>query len=137
MPHIIRSDDGTCFTSREIQQFASKWDVTQIFSSSRYSQFNGMAERAVGTVKRLRGKNGDRDNGVLLAYRSTPLRSGFSANQPMFRQAVRSPVGKPYVSVHYGLSEKNEQRNREQITAKWNNKYSTKQLSTLKPGQHV
>ena len=129
VPRIIRSDNGACFTSREMQQFALKWDFTQTFSSPRYPQSNGMAELAVGTVKRLWSTSADKD-GVLLAYRSTPLKSGFSPNQLMFGRAVRSAVG-------YGLFEETEQRKRAQITAKWNNKYSAKQLSTLKPGQRV
>ena len=136
VPRIIRSDNGAGFTSREMQQFVLKWGFTQTFSSPRYPQSNGMAERAVGTVKRLCSKTADKD-GALLAYRSTPLRSGFSPNQLMFGRAVRSTVGKPHVSVDYGLFEETEQRNREQTTAKWNNKYSAKQLSTLKPGQRV
>ena len=106
-----------------------KWGFTQTFSSPRYPQSNGMAELAVGTVKRLWSTSADKD-GVLLAYRSTPLKSGFSPNQLMFGRAVRSAVG-------YGLFEETEQRKRAQITAKWNNKYSAKQLSTLKPGQRV
>ena len=95
-----------------------------------------MAKCAVGTVKKLWSKSADRD-GAWLARRSTPLRSGFSINQLMFDRAVRSTICEPHVSLDYGLFEETEQRNKEQIAAKWNNKYSAKQLSTLKPGQRV
>ena len=73
-----------------------------------YPQSNGMAEHAVGTVKRLWSKSADKD-GVLLAYRSTTPKSGFSPNQLMSGRAVRSTVGKPNVSVDYGLFEEAEQ----------------------------
>ena len=136
VPRIVRSDNGTCFTSREMQEFALEWGFTQSFSSPRYPQSNGMAERAVGTVKRLWSKSADKD-GALLAYRSTPLKSGFSPNQLMFGRAVRLTLGKPNVSVDYGLFEEAEQGDREQKTAKWNAKFRAKHLPALIPGQRV
>ena len=112
VPRIVRCDNGACFTSREVYEFARLWDFNIITSSPRYPQSNGMAERAVGTVKSLWRKSADKD-GALLAYRNTPLKSGFSPSQLMFGRTVRSTMGRPAVGVDYELFEQNEERERE------------------------
>ena len=75
----IRSDNSSCCASRVMQQLALQWSFIDAFSSPRYSQSNSMAECAVGTVKRLWSNRAD-NSGTLLAYHSTPLKSGFSSN---------------------------------------------------------
>ena len=35
VPRIVRSDNGTCFTSCEMQGFALKWGFTQSFCSPK------------------------------------------------------------------------------------------------------
>lgn len=49
--------------------------VTHVTSSPHYPESNGLAEKAVKTVKTLWRKGGDRQD-ALLTYRTTPLESG-------------------------------------------------------------
>ena len=51
-----------------------------------------MAERSVKTVKDLLKKESSLED-VLLAYRATPLASGFSPAQLMFGRRIRSKLG--------------------------------------------
>jgi len=136
VPSILRSDNGPCFKSYEFSSFADAWGFSHVTSSPLYPQSNGMAERAVGTIKRFWRMNVDKE-GALLAYRSTPLKSGFSPNQLMFGRAVRSQIGKSEVPVDYGLFERNEEERRRDIRQKWDSKYRAKPLPKLTPGQRV
>ena len=136
VPGVVRSDNGPCFKGREFASFAGAWGFRHVTSSPRYPQSNGMAERAVGIVKGLWRKSACRD-GALMAYRCTPLRSGFSPSQLMFGRTVRSTIGKPKVVVNYELFEETERAEREHQRAKWNLKFSAKSLPVLKPGQQV
>nr|XP_047146762.1 uncharacterized protein K02A2.6-like [Hydra vulgaris] len=42
IPQIVRSDNGTQFTSSEFQKFSKEWEFKHITSSSQYQQSNGM-----------------------------------------------------------------------------------------------
>jgi hypothetical protein len=92
VPERMRSDNGPCFACDQFRSFADDWGFTLITSSPRYPQSNGLAERAVGIVKRLWGKSEDRDE-TLLAYQSTPLSTGFSPGGLMFGRPMRSTLG--------------------------------------------
>ena len=78
------------------------------------------------------------DLAALLAYRTTPLASGFTPSELMFGRATRSKMGSPRdSSVDYKLFEQIESENIEKRSAKWDLKYRAKQLPELKPGDRV
>jgi len=79
IPKGVRSDNEPCFTSETFRLFYTdpRWKFNFYTSSPRYPESNGLAERAVRTVKGMWSKDPDRD-GALLAYRDTPLQFGFS-----------------------------------------------------------
>ena len=52
-PQILRSDNADCYNSQNFKIFAEISGFKQTFSSPRYPESNGLAERSVGTMKSL------------------------------------------------------------------------------------
>ena len=91
IPDELRSDNGPQYHSDEFAQFASDWGFRHTTSSPRYPKSNGQAERAVRTVKDILRKENDPAK-ALLAYRSTPLASGYSPAQLLMGRNIKSSV---------------------------------------------
>ena len=58
LPHIIRSDNGPCYNSKDFQQFLQHYSITHQTSSPNHPRSNGFIERMVGVVKKLMDKAG-------------------------------------------------------------------------------
>ena len=58
LPHIIRSDNGLCYNSKEFQQFLQHCNITLQTSSPNHRRSNGFVERMVGVAKKLMDKAG-------------------------------------------------------------------------------
>ena len=74
LPELLVSDNGTAFTSTE---FLRHNGVRHLTSAPYHPSFNGLAERAVQTLKRYMKKGSDDDvqkqfSRFLFRYRSTP-----------------------------------------------------------------
>ena len=75
LPHIIRSDNGPCYNSKEFQQFLQHYNVTHQTSSPNHPRSNGFVERMVRVAKKLidkAGKEGKPWISGLHDYRVTP-----------------------------------------------------------------
>ena len=75
---MLRSDNGPCYSSREVHNFLSFYQVDHVTSSPHYPQSNGFAEALVGITKKLVEKSvkeGKLWNYGLLQYRTTPISS--------------------------------------------------------------
>ena len=75
LPHIIRSDNGPCFNSKEFRQFLQHYNITHHTSSPHHPRSNGFIERMVGVAKKLMdkaGKEGKPWISGLYEYRVTP-----------------------------------------------------------------
>ena len=73
--HIIRSDNGPCYNSKEFQQFLQCYSITHQTSSPNHTRSNGFIERMVGVAKKLMdkaGKEGKPWISGLFDYRVTP-----------------------------------------------------------------
>ena len=53
LPHIIRSDNGPCYNSKEFQQLLQHYNITHHTSSPHHPRSNGFVERMVGVAKKL------------------------------------------------------------------------------------
>ena len=62
LPHIIRSDNGPCYNSKEFQQFLQQYNITHQTSSPHHPRSNGFVERMVGVAKKLMDKAGRMGN---------------------------------------------------------------------------
>lgn len=58
VPETLKSDNGTQYTSQAFTSFTRSWNFNHITSSPYYSQSNGLAEKAVQTIKNLMKKCG-------------------------------------------------------------------------------
>ena len=56
LPHIIRSDNGPCYNSKEFQQFLQHYSITHQTSSPNHPRSNGFIERMVRVAKKLMDK---------------------------------------------------------------------------------
>ena len=95
LPHIIRSDNGPCYNSKEFQQFLQCYSITHQTSSPNHPRSNGFVERMVGVVKKLMdkaGKEGKPWISGLFDYRVTP-QSGSIAS-PLQLLTQHTPRGK-------------------------------------------
>ena len=77
IPEVVVSDNGPQYSSQAFAEFAKDYQFRHETSSPYYPQGNGEAERAVKTFKGLLNKSDDPYK-ALLAYRTTPTRTGFS-----------------------------------------------------------
>ncbi|KAI8511855.1 hypothetical protein Bbelb_109550 [Branchiostoma belcheri] len=76
IPEEVISDNGPQYASEEFARFAQTWSFTHTTSSPHYPQSNGLAERAVQTMKRLlqKARADNKDPFLaLLEYRNTPV----------------------------------------------------------------
>ena len=58
LPHIIRSDNGPCYNSKEFQQLLQCYNITHHTNSPHHPRSNGFVERMVGVAKKLMDKAG-------------------------------------------------------------------------------
>ena len=86
LPHIIRSDNGPCYNSKEFQQLLQCHNITHHTSSAHHPRSNGFVERMVGVAKKLMDKAGSEGKlwiSGLYEYRVTP-QSGSIASPLQF-----------------------------------------------------
>ena len=53
IPNIVRSDNGSQFSSSDFKTFSQEWDFEHITSSPYHARSNGKNENAVNTAKRI------------------------------------------------------------------------------------
>ena len=91
IPQSLISDNGPQYSGNAFREFAKSYEFEHITSSPRYPQSNGLAERAVGTVKRMLIKSKD-PYLALLAYRTTPLENGYSPSELLMGRRLQSTL---------------------------------------------
>ena len=77
LPEVLVSDNATCFTSTEFQEFLTRNGIRHITSAPYHPATNGLAERAVQTFKNALKKTSTDDletrlSRFLFHYRTTP-----------------------------------------------------------------
>ena len=95
IPELIVSDNCTPFISAEFQEFLRKNDIQHCTTAPYHPASNGLAERAVQTLKRgIRGQTGDINiilSRFLLHYRVTPHSStGTSTAELLMKRRLRT-----------------------------------------------
>ena len=86
LPHIIRSDNGLCYNSKEFQQFLQHYSITHQTSSQNHPRSNGFVERMVG-VARVTPQSGSITSPLQLMTQCTPREK----NLPQLPGALVTP----------------------------------------------
>ncbi|XP_023192425.1 uncharacterized protein K02A2.6-like [Xiphophorus maculatus] len=98
LPQMLVSDNGTWFTSQEFEMFLKRNGIQHVTSAPFHPASNGLAERAVQTLKQgLKKTNGDtletRLARFLFNYRITPqCTTGLSPAELLMSQRLRSSL---------------------------------------------
>ena len=117
LPEVLVSDNGTAFTSTEFQTFVQRNGFRHIRSAPYHPATNGLAERAVQTVKNaLRKTSRDIDTCLsrfLFQYRLTPhSTTGRSPAELLLGRKPRSHLDFIIPSVEHHVT-KNQERQKE------------------------
>ena len=92
LPTTMMSDNGPQYSSQEFSSFAKEYQFEHVTSSPHYFQANGLAERAMQTIKGLLQESTE-PYLAPLAYRSTPLPwCGFGPAQLLMGHNIRPTI---------------------------------------------
>ena len=98
LPHIIRSDNGPCYNSKEFQQFLQHYNITHQTSSPSHPRSNRFIERMVGVAKKLMenaGKEGKPWISGLFDCRVTPQSGSIASSLQLMTQHTPREMNLP------------------------------------------
>ena len=108
LPHIIRSDNGPCYNSKEFQQFLQCYNITHHTSSPHHPRSNGFVERMVGVAKKLMDKavrEGKPWISGLYEYRVTPQSGSIASPLQLITQCTPREKDLPQLPSTLGAQE--------------------------------
>ena len=108
LPHIIRSDNGPCYNSKEFQQLLQCYNITHHTSSPHHPRSNGFVERMVGVAKKLMDKAGSEGKpwiSGLYEYRVTPQSSSIASPLQLITQCAPREKDLPQLPSTLGAQE--------------------------------
>ena len=108
LPHIIRSDNGPHYNSKEFQQFLQCYNITHQTSSPNQPRSNGFVERMVGVAKKLMdkvGKEGKPWISGLFDYRVTPQSGSIASSLQLLTQHTPREKNLPQLPSALGAPE--------------------------------
>ena len=108
IPHIIRSDNGPCYNSKEFQQMLQRYNITHQTSSPHHPRSNGFVERMVGVAKMLMDKAGSEGKLWILGlyeYRVTPQSGSIASPLQLITQCTPREKDLPQLPSTLGAQE--------------------------------
>ena len=108
LPHVIRSDNGPCYNSKELQWFLQCYSITHQTSSPNHPRSNIFIERMVGVVKKLMdkaGKEGKPWISGLFDYRVTPQSGSIASPLQLITQWTPREKNLPQLPSAFGAPE--------------------------------
>ena len=108
LPHIIRSDNGPCYNSKEFQQLLQCYNITHHTSSPHHPRSNGFVERMVGVAKKLMDKAGSEGElwiSGLYEYRVTPQSGSIASPLQLITQRTPRQKDLPQLPSTLGAEE--------------------------------
>ena len=107
LPHLIKSDNGPCYNSKEFQQFLHQT------SSPNHPRSNGFVERMVGIAKKLMDKTGKEGKPWILGpfdYRVTPQSGSITSPLRLMTQCTPREKNLPQLPSALGAPEMHQTR---------------------------
>ena len=111
LPHIIRSDNGPYYNSKEFQQLLQRYNITHQTSSPHHPRSNGFVERMVGVAKKLMDKAGSKRKpwiSGLYEYRVTPQSGSIASLLQLITQCTPREKDLPQLPGILGAQEMHE-----------------------------
>ena len=110
IPALLIADNNP-FNSYEFSSFLKEWNITLYTSSPHHHQSNGLAEKAVGTVKKMLKKSAETNQNFelyMLNYRNAPV-AGFeySPSQLLMNRTLRSKLPIPIKKLKHEIVSSN------------------------------
>ena len=108
LTHIIRSDNGPCYNSKEFQQFLQRYNITHHTSSPHHPRSNGFIERMVRVAKKLMNKAGKEGKlwiSGLYEYRVTPQSGSIASPLQLITQCTPREKDLPQLPSTLGAQE--------------------------------
>ena len=108
LPHIIRSDNGLCYNSKEFQQFLQCYNIIHQTSSPNHPRSNGFVDRMVRVAKKLMdkaGKEGKPWISGLFDYRVTPQSGSIASPLQLLTQCTPREKNLPQLPSTLGTPE--------------------------------
>ena len=105
LPHIIRSDNGPCYNSKEFQQFMQCYNITHHTSRPYHPRSNGFVERMDGVAKKLMDKAGKEGKLCLYEYRVTPQSGSIALPLQLITQCTSREKDLPQLPSTLGAQE--------------------------------
>ena len=108
LPHIIRSDNGPCYNSKEFQQFLQCYNITHHTSSPHHPRSNGFIGRMVGVAMKLMdkaGKEGKPWISGLYEYRVSPQSGSIASPLQLITQCTPREKDLPQLPSTLGAQE--------------------------------
>ena len=108
LPHIIRSDNGPCYNSKEFQQLLQHYNITHHTSSPHHPRSNGFVERMVGVAKKLMDKAGSEGKPWISGpyeYRVTPQSGSIASPLQLITQRTPREKDLPQLPSTLGAQE--------------------------------
>ena len=108
LPHIIRSDNGPCYNSKEFQLFLQCYSITHQTSSPNHPRSNGFVERMLRVAKKLMdkaGKEGKPWISGLFDYRVTPQSGSIASPLQLLTQCTPREKNLPQLPSTLGATE--------------------------------
>ena len=108
LPHIIRSDNGPCYNSKESSNFLQSYNITHHTSSPHHPRSNGFVERMVGVAKKLMDKAGSEGKlwiSGLYEYRVTPQSGSIASPLQLITQRTPREKDLPQLPSTLGAQE--------------------------------
>ena len=137
LPHIIRSDNGPCYNSKEFQQLLKHYNITHHTSSPHHPRSNGFVERMVGVAKKLMDKAGSEGKpwiSGLYEYRATPQSGSTASPLQLITQCTPREKDLPQLPSTLGAQEMYETH--QELIKRQQNK-PEKNYTELTPGMPV